>query len=391
MKIVHVVSALKKGGGEKCVAELANHASHAGHQITIIAGWPVSPELLRDTLLPKVHVIFVSKKSGSRIGRYLSLTLWLWKHRKFLDKQDIIHCHLSYGIMFGFLVKLRRSVTGKSAPVIIQTNHSVGAPVSYLRRWSQFYFARQCDALILIANDKYWNKFARKNPKIRTKIIYNGISQSNFPKINASERYVFRRKLGIPDHCKLIVGAIGRMTPDREPWNYLPIFREITKEFGQDVHFLLAGGGSELNRMQSLAIEYGLDGQIHFPGEVNKPNMSLSVMDLYISINVEGITGLAGMEAAMSGLPVIAIQWTKGYNAVKEDWIWSSTNQLEVAKRSCELLHSKIERKLLGRKQKSYVQKYHTVEAMALAYYDMYRATIKSFQSLDKNVDRELV
>ena len=100
----------------------------------------------------------------------------------------------------------------------------------------------------------------------------NGISQRNNQTISASKRDMYRTKAGIPNHCKLVVGAIGRMTADREPWTYLPIFKEIANEFGHDVHFLLAGGGSELNRMRSLAIEYGLEKQVHFPGEVNETN-----------------------------------------------------------------------------------------------------------------------
>ena len=381
MKLVHVVSAVSKGGGEKCAAELANHASNIGHQITIIVGWLVNPELLRDTLFPNVRVVFVSNKQRSRIVRYLLLINWIWKNRKFLYQQDVIHCHLSYGIMFGFILRKLRSISGSKAPVILQTNHSVGAPVSYFRQTLQSLLTKQYDALALIAEDEYWSSFAKKNPKIITKVILNGISQRNHPKINKSEKYAYRQKLGIPNDCKLIVGAIGRMTADREPWTYIPIFKEIAKKFGQDVHFLLVGGGSELNRMRSLTIEHGLEGQVHFPGEVNEPTLSLAIMDLYISINVGKITGLAGMEATMSGLPVIAMQWTKGYKARPQDWIWSSTNQLEVAKRSCELLNSALSRKNLGSKQKRYVRLNHTIQTMANSYYDLYKAAIESCKS----------
>ena len=68
---------------------------------------------------------------------------------------------------------------------------------------------------------------------------------------------------------------------------------------------------------------------MHFPGEVNEPMKALSAMDLYISINVGPITGLAGMEAGF-GLPVIAMQFTRLLRT--GGLIWSSTNQLEVAK-----------------------------------------------------------
>ena len=93
--------------------------------------------------------------------------------------------------------------------------------------------------------------------------------------------------------------------------------------------------------MRSLAIEHNLEEQVHFPGEVKEPIKALAVMDLYISINVGSITGLAGMEAAMFGVPVIAMQWKRGYIATPNDWIWSSTNQSDVAQCSCDLLASK--------------------------------------------------
>ena len=380
MNIAHVLPALTKGGGEKVAVELANHAARAGHNITIIVGWSVNPRLLRDTLLPEVKVVCVSKPLRSKIARYFRLIFWFWMNRDLMDSQEIIHCHLSYGSIFGCLVKTWRLVTRKKTPLIVQTNHSVGAPVSLLRRWLQSFFAKQCDALALIAEDEYWSLFAKKHPKIRTEVIVNGISHQANTSISASDKHQYRRQFGIPANCKLVVGAIGRMTVDRQPWMYLPVFGEIAREFGTDVHFLIAGGGGELDRMRALSVDQRLVEQVHFPGEVNEPMKALSAMDLYISINVGPITGLAGMEAASFGLPVIAMQFTSGYCAAPADWIWSSTNQLEVAKRACELLRSPSNLNSLAVKQQSYVQSHYTIEAMAKSYYDLYKATFDGYQ-----------
>ena len=46
MKIVHVISCLTKGGGERIVAELANEAVKQGDEVAIIAAWPEDPVLL---------------------------------------------------------------------------------------------------------------------------------------------------------------------------------------------------------------------------------------------------------------------------------------------------------------------------------------------------------
>jgi glycosyltransferase involved in cell wall biosynthesis len=381
MKIVHVVPALTKGGGEKVAAELANHAARDGHQVTLISGWPVDSSLLRDALDPEVGVLYVSKSKVSQIWRYFNLTSWLWRHRVWLVDQDILHCHLTYAMIFGILVRLWRSITGAEGPVIVQTNHSVGAPISRLRRGLFWRMAAQLDAQALIAEDEYWSSFALKHPKILTEVIFNGVAHPSCEFISSGERIAYRQKIGIPDNCNLVVGAVGRLTVDRKPWMYLPIFAEIAHEFGTDVHFVLAGGGSEFDRMRSLVIEYGLEEQIHFPGEVHEPSLPLAIMNLYISINVGAITGLAGMEAAMSRLPVLSMQWTPGYCAAPEDWIWSSTDLSEVAKRACELLHSPLSCEKLAQQQKAYVESNHTTNAMACSYYALYKNAIARFQT----------
>ena len=182
-------------------AELANHASRAGHQVVLIAGWIVDPVLLQETLLPDIRVVYVSKQSQSRIGRYLKMIVWVLRHKDLLSKQDVIHCHLSYGVAFGFLVKLWKSVTRTENPVIVQTNHSAGAPISGLRRLGQSFFARQCNALALIAEDEYWASFAKKHPNIITRVILNGISQPNNATVDPLKRDAYRRAVGIPDNC----------------------------------------------------------------------------------------------------------------------------------------------------------------------------------------------
>ena len=69
----------------------------------------------------------------------------------------------------------------------------------------------------------------------------------------------------------------------------------------------------------SLVIEEKLEGQVHFPGQVIEPRLPLAVMDLYISMNVGAVTGLAGMEAALSEVPVLAIQWIPEYSVGNAD------------------------------------------------------------------------
>lgn len=376
MKIVHVLPALTKGGGERVAAELANHAASEGHQVTLIAAHPVDPALLRDALHENLKVLHVSKTRSRVLVRYLVMLPWLWRQRHWLMQQDVIHCHLTYAAVFGTLLRLWQTTTGAKSPVIVETCHFVGAPTSRFRRWFAACMAVQRDAFVLIADDKFWSAFSLSHPKLITSVIPNGVVNPARNPVSEAHKLAYRREIGVPDQCGLVVGAVGRLEADRRPWAYLPVFAQIARECGPDVHFVLAGGGAALDRMKTGVVEHRLEGRVHLPGMVLDPALPLSIMDLYIGINVGAITGLAGMEAALTGVPVVAMQWVDGYQSTADDWIWSSSDGAEVAQRACELLRSSVARKTLAAKQKSHVELHRTVEIMAQAYYAVYQAAL---------------
>ncbi len=380
MKIVHVLPALTKGGGERVVAELANHAARAGHQVTIIAACPVDSALLRDALHPDVRVRYVSDSVDSRLGRYFRVLPFLLRYRSWLAEQDILHCHLTYGAVFGTAVGILRRVSGARRPSVVETYHAVGMPIPTLHRWLHARLMARRDALALMAEDDYWRAFLAARPGLLSAFIPNGISISCPDDVDPAVRRAYRRELGIPDDCRFVIGTVGRLEPDRQPWLYLPIFAEVARALGLEVHFVLAGGGAELDRIRSLVIEHGLAGRVHLPGLVLDPCLPLSIMDLYITLNVGATTGVAALEAASSGVPVLAIQMLAGYRPGENDWIWSSTDLLEVAGQVIKLLRSPTDRQTLAERQTAYVRAHHTTEAMACSYNALYQAAIERSQ-----------
>ena len=315
VKITHVLPALTKGGGERVAADLANHAAQAGHEVSIIAAWPVHSAQLRDALHPDVRVWYLSKSGASKIGAYLSMLPWLWRHRSWLAEQDILHCHLTYGAVFGSVVRYFRAALGSQRPAVVETYHAVGMPIPSLNRWANARMAARFDAFALMAEDDYWCAFIARRPALPSAIIPNGISFQGLAKVDPAERRAYRREVGIPDECRYVVGTVGRLHTDRQPWLYLPIFEEIVDAFGSQVHFLLAGGGPEYERMSSLVTEHGAEKRVHLPGFILEPRLPLSIMDLYLTLNIGAVTGIAALEAAYLGVPVLAIQLRANYRA----------------------------------------------------------------------------
>lgn len=374
MRIVHVVPALAKGGGERIAVELANHSARVGHQVTLIAACPVDSALLRDSLHPYVQVRYVSESVDSRVGRYLCVLPWLLRHRSWLAEQDILHCHLTFGAVFGTAAGILLWMLGAKRPSIVETYHAVGMPIPRLHRWFHARLAARRDALSLVAEDDYWRAFLADHPGLLSAIIPNGISISFQGNVDPTARRAYRLELGIPDDCRFVIGTVGRLEPDRQPWLYLTIFTEMARALGPEVHFVLAGGGTELDRMRSLVIEHGLEGRVHFPGLVIEPCLPLSIMDIYITLNVGATTGVAALEAALLNLPVLGIQMLAGYRPSPNDWIWSSANLLDVAAQSIQLLRSPSEKLELVERQRTYVRANHTSEVMASAYSQLYQA-----------------
>ena len=90
------------------------------------------------------------------------------------------------------------------------------------------------------------------------------------------------------------------------------------------------------------------------------------------------------MEAASSGVPVLAIQLVPEYQPGVDDWIWSSSDPLELAECAIKLIQSPSDLKELSEKQIAYVREKHTTDSMANSYYELYQACMTSLSGDNK-------
>jgi glycosyltransferase involved in cell wall biosynthesis len=285
----------------------------------------------------------------------------------------VLHCHLTYGSVFGSIAKIiLKNLFGEKHPVIIETNHAVGMPVPKFKRWIHAHLSSFRDGLIFMATDPYWDNFILKHPTIKTAIISNGISVLA-PQINDKLKQNFRQENSITLNTKYIVGTVGMLRPDRKPLLYIPIFYEVSEVLGNDVQFILAGSGSEFEKVKMEIAKYNLSKQITVTGFINDPLIAISNMDVYVSLSVGSATGISMIEAAMCGIPVVGIQMTENYEAKNEDWVWSHTNGKEIAKKIIHLLQNTTERNQLSRFQNKYAIENFSSEAMYSSYISFYK------------------
>jgi hypothetical protein len=149
------------------------------------------------------------------------------------------------------------------------------------------------------------------------------------------------------------------------------------------VYFIIDGDGHENNRMCKLVRKYCIERQVHFLGFVIEPQLPLLIMNLHITLNIGEITGIAAMEAAYLGVPVLAIQLCLtigpklmiGYGQV------TTFLKLLIKPLSCLMIFPKNK---LTTEQTDYVKSHCTVESMSHSCDELYLKIIGKRNSVIK-------
>lgn len=362
MRILQVLPHLSKGGAERVVVELSNALHESGHDVTLLLAYPVNFELNQKDLDARIQVQFVSRRRGNRILQYLKVPYWILRNRQTLRNYDVIHCHLTYGLIFGFYLFLLRHLFHTKKPRLVATCHVVGVGITRVRRILNERLSYFFDAFVLMAQDSQWRSFISRKRRTNIQIIVNGITpsalraQTNQPSTKSAH----------------VVGTISRLQAERKPWLFLEVFAQIQELAPQEVRFILGGEGPERDFLKALSEKLQLTTNFSMPGLVKNPSMFLKDLVLYVTLNVEEITGIAGLEAVFSGIPVVGIQLSPTYTSGPNDWIWSHQDPKSVAIKIVELLANPAEIKALANKQYQIATEKFSIARMKNDYIDLY-------------------
>jgi glycosyltransferase involved in cell wall biosynthesis len=364
MRILQVIPTLSRGGAESVVVDLSNELNQIGHYVHVLLAYPVpSAESRTHSLQSGVNVQYLRSNPPSRFNSYIDLVRYIVRNRSLIKGFDIVHCHLSMGQFFGFVWRIINLLYSRQEPKLIYTCHNVGGNNPRWQRQLDQLSTRVFNDFVLMAQNKIWKSFVSGRKKRNIFLIENGISMSIETKEDQFQDWSTRT---------LAVGTISRLQVERSPWRFLEVFASLKNQSDRDFSFLMGGEGPMRKSLEVQVEVLNLENQIVLPGIVFSPKQFLDSLDIYVTLNVGAITGIAGLEAVFSGTPVVALQSLADYEATSDDWMWSSSDPAEVASKINEISRNPVKAKELIQNQQLVVKERFRSEVMARKYLRIY-------------------
>lgn len=184
----------------------------------------------------------------------------------------------------------------------IIANH-VSAPLTIskiVRRLDRIIGLSGCYDTITVNSHATWRDYSAYPSRYRRRLVH---VPHGFALRTAQLRKTDARKnIGIPLDAPLI-GTVARLHPLKQIDLAIRTLPSLER-----VHLAVAGQGPDRERLDTLATVLGVQDRVHFIGEIQPGEIGdfLSGLDLFIFPSAAETFGLAAVEAAQAGIPVIA-------------------------------------------------------------------------------------
>ncbi|MGC2422866.1 MAG: glycosyltransferase family 4 protein [Nitrospirota bacterium] len=135
-------------------------------------------------------------------------------------------------------------------------------------------------------------------------IQYPPIETARYSYVTASASASVRQELRIDGHFPVILCA-GQFRPEKRQEDLVRALALMVQEFPSAL-LVLAGQGSEMQRVRDIVRDMDLADQVRFPGEREDIPALLSVSDIYAFPSAMEPFGMGPVEAMAAGVPVVA-------------------------------------------------------------------------------------
>jgi len=282
IKIIYIITSLNFGGAEKMLLDLVKYLDKERFEVkvaTVVGGGA----MVDDFRKVGVEVKIFQKKSKLGLGV-------VWQIYKYLKKEkpQIVHTHLFGGDTWGRLAAIFARV-----PVVVSTEHNTNFDEGWLKRKLKKFLSLFTKKIVAVSEavKQYSISVDLINNK-KIVVISNGINVQEFFGIS-------KKNYSQPP----ILGVIGRLEKQK---GHEYLFEALNLIKTIPWVLWVVGDGSLKNKLEKLAKDLSLRERIIFLGARRNIVEILSKIDIFVLPSLWEGLGLAVIEAAAAGKPIVA-------------------------------------------------------------------------------------
>ncbi len=299
IKITYIIPTLDRGGAERFFVDLIKNLDKEKFEPSLIL-YKKGGEWLKELEALNLNIVILEKKKRFDLRNFLEIKKAIKK-----IKPDIIHTQLGadiYGVLAGRLAGVKKIMTTE-----VNTNNDEGSFYNLVKHFS-LRFANKVVAVSQAVKEETKRRYALKSNKLE--IIYNGIELGRFK--------LALRKFNDNDRPDFVFGTIGRLS-EQKGHKYL--IRALAKTKNKKAKLFIAGEGELKVELEEEIKALKLTRRVKLVGRVIAPDF-LASLDAFVLPSIWEGMGIVLVEAALSGLPIIATRVGGISEVIGEEEAW---------------------------------------------------------------------
>jgi glycosyltransferase involved in cell wall biosynthesis len=282
IKIIHVIDGLIIGGAQVFLVNLIKSLNKDLFELKVAT--IIEKGILAEGVEKVgVEVVHLQKRGKLGIGLVFRLVKFLRRERP-----DIVHTHLFGGDTWGRIAAILARV-----PVIVSTEHNTNLDEGWAKRKVKKFLSFFTKKIVAVSEAV--KNYSMSRDKIKEKkitVIDNGINLEEFSSITEKE-------FADPP----VIGVVGRLETQK---GHEYLFEALNMLKTTPWILWVVGDGSLKGSLERLAKDLNLRERIIFLGARRNIPEILSQMDIFVLPSLWEGLGLAVLEAAAAGKPIIA-------------------------------------------------------------------------------------
>jgi glycosyltransferase involved in cell wall biosynthesis len=400
MKIAYLTQSYPPmvSGASIFAEKLAERMAQRGHQVLVIAASDRgTPYLVKNDRLSLLHLR--SYPNPMRTGQRFILPARRAILRALHDFQpDLIHSHDPFQLGLTGVEYVRNACI----PIALNIHQLPWFVASYIpdvvglrgyvetMLWSYARWVLKKFTLVVTPTQTI-NKIITDMTGIKSQAISYGIDLQTFhPHLSPDEETALRTQMNLPPSVPVIL-HVGRLDTDKRVDSVIQATARAMQK--TDAHLLIVGDGRQKPTLKKLCKSLGIEKRCHFPGYIS-PDEGLPeiyrLANLFVTASEIETQGIVLLEAAASGLPIVALRATCIPEIVHDGvngYLTEPNDTVALGNAIIDLLLNPNRAKTMGKTGRWLVQE-HNIQTTFANYERMYADLIrqKVFQRAPEKV-----